>query len=84
MKTTEEKVRENRARRAAERQGLVLKASRRRDPRALDFGCYALTDLWSGAIVAGVGGTGRFEFSLDDVEEYLNGDRREENENDGS
>lgn len=39
-----EKVRENRLRRMAERQGLTLTRSRRRDPRALDFGLYWLTD----------------------------------------
>jgi hypothetical protein len=72
-KTNDEKVRENRARRAAKRQGLVLKASRRRDPRALDFGCYALCDLHSGRIVAGA--RERFEFTLADVEAYLNGAR---------
>jgi hypothetical protein len=35
-------VRENRLRRAAQRQGVVLHRSRRRDPRALDFGVYYL------------------------------------------
>lgn len=34
----EEKARINRARRAAERQGLSLARSRRRDPLALDYG----------------------------------------------
>jgi hypothetical protein len=33
-----EKVRENRLRRMAERQGLALRKSRRRDPRAIDYG----------------------------------------------
>jgi hypothetical protein len=37
-----EKVRENRARRAASRQGLALTKSRRRDPRAIDHGLYWL------------------------------------------
>lgn len=36
------KVRENRLRRAAERQGLRLEKSRRRDPRAYDYGTYYL------------------------------------------
>lgn len=36
--TTTDKVRENRARRAAERQGYALSKSRRRDPRASDYG----------------------------------------------
>jgi hypothetical protein len=35
-----EKARVNRLRRAAERQGLVLIKSRRRDPLALDYGWY--------------------------------------------
>ncbi|MGD2100831.1 MAG: hypothetical protein PVG83_01215 [Acidimicrobiia bacterium] len=37
-----EKVRENRLRRMAERQGLRLVKSRRRDPRALDYGVFWL------------------------------------------
>lgn len=34
----DDKVRENRLRRMADRQGLTLQKSRRRDPRALDYG----------------------------------------------
>ena len=37
------KVRENKARRAAERQGYALNRNRRRDPRALDYGTYSLS-----------------------------------------
>lgn len=37
---SDEKVRENRLRRMAERQGLRLQKSRRRDPRALDYGAF--------------------------------------------
>jgi hypothetical protein len=40
---TDEKIRENRLRRMAERQGLALQKSRRRDPRAMDYGRYWLT-----------------------------------------
>jgi hypothetical protein len=40
----EEKVRENRLRRMAERQGLALLKSRRRDPRAIDYDCWAIVD----------------------------------------
>jgi hypothetical protein len=58
-----EKVRENRLRRMAKRQGLDVRASERRDPRSLDGGTYALVDPNSNAIVAG--------FTLDAVEEYL-------------
>ena len=69
----EEKVRENRLRRMAQRQGLELKKSRRRDPRALDYGRYALvTEPPQSVVVAGVGTTtARYEFTLDDVEAYL-------------
>lgn len=66
---TEEKVRENRLRRAAARQGLALAKSRRRDPRALDFGLYWLTDQ-DGAFVTPESGT-----DLDEIERYLTGQR---------
>jgi hypothetical protein len=38
--TVADKVRENRLRRMAERQGFRLVKSRRRDPRAVDYGTY--------------------------------------------
>jgi hypothetical protein len=67
---TEEKVRENRLRRMAERQGLRLEKSRRRDPRAIDFGMYMLIDAQTNTVVAGAD-TGRHSYTLDDVEHYL-------------
>ena len=39
-----EKTRESRLRRKAERKGLILRKSPRRDPDALDFGLYMLAD----------------------------------------
>ena len=48
-----EKIRENRLRRMAKRQGLVLMKSRRRDFRALDFGNYWLLDRRGNFIVVG-------------------------------
>lgn len=60
-----EKVRENRLRRMAERQGLTLTRSRRRDPRALDYGLYWIADA-NGATVSAKQG-----ISLDDVEAFL-------------
>ena len=42
---TAEKVRENRLRRMAERQGLELRKSRRRDPRAKDYGRWYIVDV---------------------------------------
>lgn len=46
--TTAEKVRENRVRRAADRQGYILVKSRRRDPRALDYGRFVLVENRAG------------------------------------
>lgn len=64
------KVRENRARRMAERQGLALIKSRRRDPRAIDYGRYGIAR--DGVWVAGV--VNHLSMSLDDVERYLTED----------
>lgn len=46
------KTEENKLRRAARRQGLELKKNRRRDPLALGYGTYCLTD-WRGNAIAG-------------------------------
>jgi hypothetical protein len=61
-----EKVRENRLRRAAKRQGLVLTKSRRRDPRATDYGRYWLTDRNNRGIGSSTDG-----YTLDEIEQYL-------------
>jgi hypothetical protein len=63
---TEEKIRENRLRRAARRQGLKLTKSRRRDPRALDYGRYWLTDTYTNRDLVDING-----YTLDEVEEVL-------------
>jgi hypothetical protein len=55
MGSQAEKVRENRLRRAAERQGLRLRKSGRRDPRALDYGVYWLVETWSNRLIEGPG-----------------------------
>lgn len=65
-----EKIRENRLRRMAARQGLRLSKCRRRDPRAIDFGCYMLTDTEKNCVVAGAE-RGRPDFTLNDVEDFL-------------
>ena len=65
------KVRENRLRRMAKRRGLVLTKSRRRDPRAYDFGGYMLVDF-NGRVVAGTA-PHDFALDLDDVESFLTG-----------
>jgi hypothetical protein len=70
---SEEKTRENRLRRMAERQGLRLARSRRRDPRAIDFGGFMLTDVVKNFVVRG-GDPFAFSATLDDVEAYLKGE----------
>lgn len=60
------KVRENRLRRAAKRQGLHLCKSGRRDPRAIDYGRFWLLEPSSNIIIAG----GKFELDIDDLEEF--------------
>lgn len=66
-----EKVRENRLRRMADRQGMRLVKSRRRDPRAIDYGGYMLVNPEINAVVAGTESIGRPSWSLDDVEQFL-------------
>jgi hypothetical protein len=64
------KVRENRLRRKAERVGLKLEKSRRRDPDAPDFGRYRLCR--GNMIIAGYDGTERqFAWDLDEAEYYF-------------
>lgn len=65
-----EKVRENRLRRMAQRQGLLLEKSRLRDTRAIGYGTYRLSDPAVGVPVARESGYG---MSLDQVERVLNG-----------
>lgn len=60
------KVRENRLRRVAARQGLRLVRSRRRDPRALDFGRYWLYREATGALLSPERG-----LTLDEIERRL-------------
>jgi hypothetical protein len=51
--TVADKVTENRIRRMAQRQGLQLTKSRRRDPLALDFGRYRLLDDSGAEVISG-------------------------------
>jgi hypothetical protein len=48
-----DKVLENRLRRAAERRGLVLQKSRRRDPDAVNYGGYMIVDPRTGMVLSG-------------------------------
>jgi len=60
------KVRENRLRRIASRQGLRLEKSRQRDPMALDYGKYRLVNGPPGHIHIFIG-----HGDLDQVEDWL-------------
>ncbi len=68
-----EKVRENRLRRMAERQGLILQRSRLRDPRAIGFGTYQLVNADTNTLAAGDPNRG-FGFTLDEIEKALTED----------
>ncbi|MFC9342885.1 hypothetical protein ACFT0G_06170 [Streptomyces sp. NPDC057020] len=78
---TAEKTREIRLRRAAKRQGLTLHRSRVRDPRALSYARYRLER--DGHVIAGGDGTG-YSMTMDDIEQYLNGERAEDASGAGS
>ena len=69
-----EKVRENRLRRMAHRQGYKLVKSRLRDPRALGYGDYALLDNESSLIKFGRGPSGQPWATLDEIEKFLTSD----------
>jgi hypothetical protein len=56
----------------AERQGYQLRKSRRRDPRAVDYGRYFLTD----PATNGLATSEPFGVDLDDVDAFLNGAAR--------
>ena len=73
MNTRGDKVRENRLRRMAHRQGFKLQRSPRRDTDAIDYGLYALTTQDGGrGTIHPRGPISIFALDLDDVEEYLN------------
>lgn len=63
----DEKVRENRLRKMAKRQGYELQKSRRRDPRAIDYGGWMIVDPDSNGVVEG----SNYSMDLDAIEEWL-------------
>jgi hypothetical protein len=67
---TSQKTREDRLRRQAYRQGLILRKSRRRDPRATDYGTYTLTNMHNNNLEYG----GYGFVGLDEIESYLKED----------
>jgi len=72
------KARENRARRAAQRQGYRLEKNPRRDPRAIGFGAYRITDERTGQVVATFGWEDRPGPAdrLAEAEAWLQGEKR--------
>jgi hypothetical protein len=66
----EDKIRENRIRRMAQRQELTIRKSRRRDPRAVDYGKYWVFEATTDVLVAG----GQSGLNLDGVEDWLTTD----------
>ena len=66
------KTRENLLRRKADRQGLRLSKSRRRDTRALDYGLYAIFDIRTGGTIhPALANYFVYCLTLDQVEEWL-------------
>ena len=67
------KARENRVRRLAARQDLMLIKSRGRDPQAWDHGTYQLVETYVSLLVLPSVAGGGYGYSLDEVEEALTG-----------
>lgn len=65
---SDEKVRENRLRRMAERQWMRIEKNRRRDPHAADYGGYQL--LKDNTVILGCTQY-EYDATLDDIEWYL-------------
>lgn len=72
--TDDDKVRENRLRRMAVRQGLILQKSRLRDSRAIGYGTYQLASAATNAVEV-AGSPAGYGLSLDEVEKALTRDR---------
>jgi hypothetical protein len=66
-----DKIRENRLRRALSRAGYQLMKSRARDPRDLTYGGYQIINVQINGLVAGHGHAGRgYALTLDDAEAW--------------
>ena len=70
------KTHENRLRRMADRQGMKLRRSPRRDTGAIDYGLYALTSHDTGGLLHPDGANTIFVLDLIEVEAYLTNGRR--------
>lgn len=70
------RVDENRVRRMAARQGLVVNKSRRRDPNALDYGRYWIVEPRRNVIATSLEGQ-EHGITLEEVEAWLRSPRSE-------
>lgn len=68
---SDQKVRVNRARRAAARRGLQVQKCRRRDPGSLGYGLYRVVDAVTGRVIAGKTRRLDYAMTLGEVEDYL-------------
>ena len=75
---SDDKVRENRLRRKAERQGLILQKSRLRDPQAVGYGTYRLVDAATNSVEVW-GSQSGYGLTLDEIEAALNRGRSTHN-----
>jgi hypothetical protein len=66
-----DKVLENRLRLTAERYGYKLERSRRRDPRAPDYGLYALVDPRTRGTINPASIVSKYGWTLEEVEHFL-------------
>ena len=71
---TATKTEEARLRRMADRRGLILSKTRRRDPHAIDFELYALLDIQTGGAIHQHGPISPYWLTLEDVREMLGGE----------
>jgi hypothetical protein len=67
---TEEKVMENRVRRVAHRRGYKVIKSRRRDPKAIDYGGFMLIDARKNTVILG-GSPIAYSATIEEIESYL-------------
>jgi hypothetical protein len=75
------KVRQTRLRRIADRRGLRLTKSGRRDPLAIDYDRFALLDIRTGKYVnPPIADRWVCSWTLDEVEQYLTGGQGEDGE----
>ena len=71
--SNELKIKEALLKRRAWRQGLVLKKSRRRDPKAVDFGKYALLLAGTSEAINRDGPISPYSLTMEEVELSLEG-----------